>query len=281
MSFINISHPAEASLAQHRSRAQAHIARHNHAKSRRLRIAQYQGLLMDPNGPSSFGLGQERLTGQTFPKPHAVASGTDAEAEVRAITIANPVNPLSSDRRDPFDTFSHLLTPIEHFLFDHYVKVIIPYQNLYCAIYRDSTNFQQLINTEWVQLALADKSLLSVFLLATCRHLALFYTREGYVIRALQYKQECLQALKDKISEGAAGVSDATFATVITLAFEELMEGNLATYRHHLQGVLQMVQLRQRPQSLGLDAFFNHLLGKLLESKALLDISQHNQPTMY
>jgi hypothetical protein len=106
MSFINISHPSEASMATHRSQAQAHITRHNHAKSRRLRIAQYQALRMDPNGSSSHGLGRERLIGQTSTRRHTVASGTDAEAEARAITVINPASPLSSDRRDPFIALS-------------------------------------------------------------------------------------------------------------------------------------------------------------------------------
>jgi hypothetical protein len=52
--------------------------------------------------------------------------------------------------------------------------------------------------------------------------MALFYRHEGYMIRALQYKQDCLQILKDKIGEGGSEVSDATFATVMTLAFVEV-----------------------------------------------------------
>jgi hypothetical protein len=102
------------------------------------------------------------------------------------------------------------------------VRVVIPYLNFHCSLLKDPADYQEQIRKDWVRLALADVGLLSAILLATCRHLCLHYSQDGYAMLAMQYKHSCLHALRKAISVEASLARDSTIASALALAFDEV-----------------------------------------------------------
>ncbi|KAJ5223809.1 hypothetical protein N7468_008351 [Penicillium chermesinum] len=98
---LSVPHPGGTvgiTDAQRRA-AHSHAARIRHAKARRSRTIHHQA--------------QKRDTSQNL---EGVKGGTDPQKDTIDLRICRA---LSAGRKDPFMSFALLLSPLEHWLFDH------------------------------------------------------------------------------------------------------------------------------------------------------------------
>ncbi|PYI01598.1 hypothetical protein BO78DRAFT_246423 [Aspergillus sclerotiicarbonarius CBS 121057] len=254
--FINVTLDSkeDAGLTESQQRiAHSHAARSAHARVRRLRTMQYQA--------------------QKQEKRRTLESITSSSDEIEHNAGLGIITVLSADRRDPFMSFARRLDPMEQFLFDNYVTVVIPMMR--CN--ESAVFFAQRMIRLWVPTAIADSSLLNIVLLASCRHLSAEYgqgqQRQQCTFQqlAFQYKSQSLQALRHAISAEMPLLSDSTVAKAIMLAYDELYVRDATMLKRHIDAAVEMVMLKGGPQTLGLDGLLGHFLFNLL-TKARGDV---------
>ncbi|GKZ26839.1 hypothetical protein AbraIFM66951_003568 [Aspergillus brasiliensis] len=246
--FINVTlAPKEkAALTEPQRRTtRSHAARSAHARVRHRRMMEYQAQK------------RERDTRDNVTRSYP---GIRESASLGIVTV------LSADRRDPFMSFARGLDPMEQFLFDHYVNVVIPLMR--CN--ESAIFFAQRMIKLWVPTAITESSLLDIILLAACRHLSVAYSpgqqKQQYVFQRLtfQYKSQSLHALRHAISAEVPLLSDSTVAKAIMLAYDELYVRDAKMLKHHVDAAVEMVALKGGPQTLGLDGLMEHFLLNLL-----------------
>lgn len=111
--FINLSYPSQGSSSSLRRRAYSHAARVNHARVKLARKSISQASNVEPLIPPAKKIEADATTEA---KEMCLA---DAKAKVAAVVFPDPINPLTSNRRDPFGCFVKPLSQLEHYLFDH------------------------------------------------------------------------------------------------------------------------------------------------------------------
>ncbi|KAI0147181.1 hypothetical protein GGR57DRAFT_505919 [Xylariaceae sp. FL1272] len=121
----------------------------------------------------------------------------------------------------------------------------------HCDIFTPKEDHQDQLLREWVSLAIADDTFMTVgILLNTCRHF--LRDRSGdplYTAAALRHKQMSLCSLRaDVESKPSAG----SVAKALALAIDELNAGQCGVDREHLQGILAMVQVAGGSKTVGL-----------------------------
>jgi hypothetical protein len=111
--FINLSHPSEGSSSSLQRRAYSHAARVNHARVKRARESISQTGNVEPNVPRKKKGEVDELT-----EAKEICL-VEAKTREYLILLPDPVDPLTSNRRDPFRGFARALSPLEQYLFDH------------------------------------------------------------------------------------------------------------------------------------------------------------------
>lgn len=113
LEFINLSHPSQGSSSKLQRRAYSHAARVSHARAKHARKAANQADNVEPSIPpmkkSQAGEATERRDNclvEIVPESHPAV-------------FPDPVDQLTSSRRDPFGCFARPVSPLEHYLFDH------------------------------------------------------------------------------------------------------------------------------------------------------------------
>ncbi|KAL6872766.1 hypothetical protein J3F83DRAFT_772016 [Trichoderma novae-zelandiae] len=252
--FINLSHPSQASSSRLQRRAYSHAARVNHARAK---LARKETSQADNGEP-------------TVPHPKGSEVGDSAVPNKFHIWVPDPVDQLTSSRRDPFGCFVRPLSPLEHYLFDHYTTIVTTQYGSECVILRDATFHHQQLRIAWIQLAVSNVGLLSSTFLSTCRHLYGAYQREEYAALATQYRILCIRAIREAIHRAEYSARDSIVATIISLALDEIQAGNIAASRQHVRGLAEMVYHSGGPQSLGMNGLLKHLFEKLAFDMRLL-----------
>lgn len=107
-----MAHPEDTLSPREQRQAHSHAARAAHAKARRLCTIEYQAGKASQIEKDTEGI-QELVVASSSNVPAIGAFG--AEQAV----LPSPVNLLSPNGRDPFDSFARPLKPFEHFLLDH------------------------------------------------------------------------------------------------------------------------------------------------------------------
>ncbi|OBT67372.1 hypothetical protein VE03_03055 [Pseudogymnoascus sp. 23342-1-I1] len=240
--FINTSHQGNTLSAGEHRRANSHAARTAHAKARRLRMIEYQAskVIQPPNDTQNV---EDRTVVATSSVVQPILDNT---VEIEQSIIPSPVSLLASDRKDPFNSFGRRFKPVEHFLLDHYVKVVIPYMDKNCN-------------------KLVDSGKYSGIFLAACRHLVEQQQQHKYLQLATQYKLYCIQALQNAISsEVSSLISDGTVGIGILMAYDELRLGDISMTRCHLQGILKMTEHNGGMHTLGSNGFLERLIRKFI-----------------
>jgi hypothetical protein len=90
--------------------------------------------------------------------------------------------------------------------------------------------WSQLIEKEWVPIALSQLDALESLFMHACRHFLVFQQHQHQPDRqrhfmqlATRYKLACLRAVNEAISEGfSVPINDTTVATVVLLGFDEV-----------------------------------------------------------
>ncbi|KAL3458858.1 hypothetical protein BJX64DRAFT_291765 [Aspergillus heterothallicus] len=229
--------------------ARSHAARLAHAKARRLRMVEYQ----------------------TQKKHEDYSQLGDAMTRINTLIIPGPTNPLPASRRDPFSSFALPLKPIEERLFDHYLTTVIP--RMHCNASDDL--FTERMMHGWIPLAVSEQSLLHITFLASCRNLSDRYRgrpeHDLFNRLAFQYKLMILQSLRNSITAEVPQFSDVTVSEALMLAYDELFVHDKTMLKHHVDGAVQMVNLKGGPQTLGLGGLMALLLSNLL-TKVILEV---------
>jgi hypothetical protein len=112
------------------------------------------------------------------------------------------------------------------------VHVIVPLTTGHCSLFDYPGDHKTQLLREWVGLAVADDTLMvAAVLLSTCRYILQFQQPDNLVFArlALQYKQICLQTLRQDVVNmdidncSAAPVSTMTVAKALALALDEVI----------------------------------------------------------
>ncbi|KAK0649271.1 hypothetical protein B0T16DRAFT_507978 [Cercophora newfieldiana] len=276
--FVHVDNPTKPDQ-NHARQVRSHAARETHARARRLRVISHLGLSNPSLGPLETL--DSAISESTQEKP--IQEGNDS----------NLSSLLPAGRQDPFAAFVRSLDPIEHFLLDHYVRVVIPVSSQRCNGLKDSK--EGAFYADWVPCALADVGLLSGIFLAACRDLSIAdHARKSFFsTMALRYKVSCLRALKFAIAADLPALSDADVAKVVCLVSDEvgisfdsssqtsprewltlaaqIELGNMETSKSHVLGVMKMVDLRGGPQKLGLNGLLEFILKRLIHDKGIFE----------
>ncbi|KAK3313648.1 hypothetical protein B0H66DRAFT_357662 [Apodospora peruviana] len=197
--FVTVSNPTEAPSANSKKLAFSHAFRQAHAQRRRERTEKYRKEVA------------------------SVAVNKVLTASDEAVSIP-PIQALGS-RKDPFSSLARPLSPVEYFLLNHYAHVIVPFTIGHCGLFDHPGDHKTQLLQEWVGLAITDDALMiAAILLSTCRYILQFQPGNlGIAKLALQYKQICLQTLRQEMSNISAPVSIMTVAKALALAVDEVM----------------------------------------------------------
>lgn len=118
--FINLSYPSQGSSSTLRRRAYSHAARVNHA---RVKLAR-NSTSKEPDAPPTEKIGAGRTT----------------ETKEAPVLLPDPIDPLTSSRRDPFGCFARPLSQFEHYLFDHCTLICGVIRNLLGGSFADPSS---------------------------------------------------------------------------------------------------------------------------------------------
>ena len=88
----------------------------------------------------------------------------------------------------------------------------------------EEAEFRTGMATHWVQMAATDTGMLATLFLASCRNLSNFQHKEFYSTIALQYKGQCITALKTALTKEGDMVSDVTITKTLVLASEAVRD---------------------------------------------------------
>lgn len=229
--------------AKEQRKAHSHAAREAHARTRRLRMIEYQASKAIQKVESFPQVAES----ETITEGCDILALNVHEAKQPVLSL---LNYLGSDRKDPFSCFAREFEPIEHFLLDHCqfslhyfegtsqshadllritnliildVRAVIPHMNINCNKLRNASRYVELMTREWVRLALTNTGSLNGLFLAACRHLLMHRQEQRFVQLSIQYKLFCVQALRKTIHvETPAIISDSTIALGLFLAFDEV-----------------------------------------------------------
>ncbi|KAJ3460928.1 hypothetical protein MRS44_011795 [Fusarium solani] len=159
------------------------------------------------------------------------------------------------------------LSSQEHFLLDHYIRIVVPYSAVHCGLFdypgdHGPDDHTREILQDWVGLAMTDKDLLNTaLLLRACR--SILRSKPGDPVMtqmALQYRHRGLQSLRQALLKP---VGSLTVAMAFALVFDEEVFGEIKIARQHLRGVFYMAELSGGLQSLGLSGLLERIYWRL------------------
>ncbi|KAI0827812.1 hypothetical protein F5Y06DRAFT_283583 [Hypoxylon sp. FL0890] len=176
MKFITMAHPAQSGSKELRRQAHSHAARVAHARSRRLQVANY----MEQKARHPVMQEQARqASNRAMGEQDQASTGRDETTTVVPRTMSGAFE------REPLAIFLTSLTDREHFLFSHYVTVVLPYLYYHCPVMQHFAEYNSYMRKNWLRFSSTDVDLLRGFLLAACRHLSMVHP--GGRIRERRY----------------------------------------------------------------------------------------------
>ncbi|KAI0967669.1 hypothetical protein F4678DRAFT_445144 [Xylaria arbuscula] len=236
--FVAVSNPTGAPSSESKKLAYSHAFRQAHAKRRRLQTEKYRKEIANVPGNKVFTTSEE--------------------------AVSSPFSPVLDSNEDPFSSLARPLSSLEYFLLNNYVHVIVPLIIGHCGIFDYPGDHRTQLLREWVGLAITDDTLMiAAVLLGTCRYiLQLQPDNLIFVHLALQYKQVCIQTLRQEISNTSVPVNVMTVAKALALAVDEVTAGEHTIARKHLKGVVAMVDSRGGVGNLGLTGLLERMYRK-------------------
>ncbi|OTA95549.1 hypothetical protein M434DRAFT_393611 [Hypoxylon sp. CO27-5] len=262
MEFITVAHPAQSRSKNLRRQAHSHAARVAHARVRKLRMAGYTR--READDPDM----QERnLQPPNWNTDERIQTSISRD---ETITLA-PRSISGAFEHEPLASFLKSLTNREHFLFSHYIKVVLPYLCGHCPVMQHFAEYNNYMRRNWVFFSSTDVDLLKGFLLASCRHLSMVHSEQEYVNVAIQYKLAYVQSLREIISTEDPSLGRIAVTRAIVLAFDDIMLGDLDMASKHVSGVLQIAHMAGGFEALGLSEFVHYILHTYTHGKRLLD----------
>ncbi|CAI6101230.1 unnamed protein product [Clonostachys chloroleuca] len=227
--FVAVLRPTEPVPFETRKLTHSHARRQTHAMKKRLRMQRLQ------------------------------ENATQAHAENAMVVLGPPFlslpSSIVSSRKDIFSVLPRPLSHQEHFLLDHYVRIVVPHATATCHdLFSAPGDHQERVFREWVGLAVTDQDLLdTAVLLKAGRHLREIRPDDPVLPQMiLLYKQRGLQRLRRLLSGMSSPVNALIVAMALSLAMDEDAFGEMGVARMHAEGVFNMVDIGGGPGSVGL-----------------------------
>ncbi|KAI0161871.1 NADP-dependent oxidoreductase domain-containing protein [Hypoxylon sp. FL1284] len=206
-----------------RRQVHSHAARISHARARRLRMLEYT----QQNSGARDGSSSEESNHQPADRTQQYLQALVSQ-HVSATPI--PMTISGAFEHEPLATFLRSLAPREHFLFSHYVKVVLPYMCARCPIMRHIAEYHDYMKSNWILFSSVDVDLLKGFLLASCRHLSLIQMDGDYNEIATRYKLSYIQNLRRIIASEDPSLHRLAVSRALVLAFDDVRPTFLLTY---------------------------------------------------
>ncbi|KAI0506296.1 hypothetical protein F5B22DRAFT_624343 [Xylaria bambusicola] len=273
MSLFWVSDPAIP-----RKSVKAHVAKNTHARARRERTAKYQARrYRSASEQQSFARSHPRHEQQNqftcitpadstfslhaYHDPGVETGGSGSLAVIPSSTLDSEIFTQSH-----FGGLHNPMSPFECSLVKYYVEVVVSLNGDLTGTSSPLQSYKATVLFDWLPVALSNPVMTMGFYLCSCRSL---YARTGvtrYYQLALQYKAACLRLLVESIAATCTSnepvISDIILSTVLQLASDELIAGDLGAWGKHVDAINEIVRL-----SGGLDKIqgMKGLLRKLIE----------------
>ncbi|KAF2970336.1 hypothetical protein GQX73_g3219 [Xylaria multiplex] len=245
--FVAVSNPTEAPSFESKKLAYSHAFRQAHARRRREQTEKYRKEIACVSVNKAFTVSEE--------------------------AASSPLSQVLDSNKDLFSSLARPLSSVEYFLLNHYVHVIVPFTIGHCGLFDYPGDHKTQLLREWVGLAITDDAfMVAAILLSTCRYI--LQVQPGnliFVQLALQYKQICLQTLRQEMSNNSTPVNIMTVAKALALAVDEVTAGEHTIARKHLRGVVAMADSRGGASQLGLTGLLERMYRKFMGVLELKD----------
>ncbi|KAF4987533.1 hypothetical protein FGRMN_10318 [Fusarium graminum] len=241
MDFVIVSAPGQRPSAKTTRRVHSHAARAAHTRARRLRMAEHM---------------KDKPTAKDGP---SIANTTEANPDLirslEMVMASNSIPPTldGNFESDPITLFRRILSPREHFMFNHYTQVVLPSQIDTCTASWGLKDKVKDFRSYWMFFIATDAIVLRGLLLVACRHLSL-----------VGMQDECM------LTEDPAIRCEAIAMTTV-LALDEMACGNHPMAAKHVLGAAKMIEAAGGIDTLGLNEVVRYSLCALLYGKRLLD----------
>ncbi|CRK29878.1 hypothetical protein BN1723_014307 [Verticillium longisporum] len=135
---------------------------------------------------------------------------------------------------------------------------------MHCSAFNSIGNLEVLIIRNWVGLVIMDAEFMRAILLGACRHILREQPGDLNIRRlALQYRQACIQALRNSIGGIPPVINSLTFAKALALAFDEFSCGEIDLAGPHLRGAITMAEVSGGSEALGLTELLEQMYQRL------------------
>ncbi|KAI1360709.1 hypothetical protein F5Y08DRAFT_40448 [Xylaria arbuscula] len=268
--------------ANPRNLVKAHVAKNTHARARRERTAKFQAGRHEssskPQATVQYHVTAVDATGFTcalhVPCP---------EPGGNSCCVVTPSSPLESQifTQSSFGGSHGPMSQFECSLVRYYVEVVVSLNGDITSSSSPLQAYKATVLFDWLPVALANPVMKMGFYLCSCRSL---YVRTGvtrYYYQALQYKAACLRLLSESIAATRSShepiiISDTILSTMLQLASDELIAGDLAAWGKHIDAVNEIVRLSGGLDNIrGMKGLFRKLI-EVLSSKDVLQLVQNN-----
>ncbi|KAM0250800.1 hypothetical protein ACHAP5_002017 [Fusarium lateritium] len=208
MDFVIVSNPGQRASANTKRRAHSHAARVAHARARRQRMAEHVKDKPISHDHQSTSLYQN-----------------DSSKSKYLETLLNkgsiPDTPAGNFECDQITHFRQLLSPREHFIFNHYSKVVLPDLVNDCPMASGFKDKVMDIGSYWMFFTASDPIMLRGLLLLACRHLSLVGLQDEYTQLATHYNLYYLQTLRRYMLSDDLSLRRQAVAITTVLALDE------------------------------------------------------------
>ncbi|KAF3798180.1 hypothetical protein GCG54_00010526 [Colletotrichum gloeosporioides] len=265
MEFITMVHPAQKDSASLRRQAHSHAARFAHARARERRMVEHtqpKQILENAGGDDEVADSEERLSSNWRNLASFVRNET---------TPVLPQNISGAFEHEPLASFLGSLKPREHYMFQHYVQVVVPEMLSQCPVLNYMRKHNDHVRNNWVLLNSAHMEFLKGFLLAACRHLSTVKSDREYAEIAIQYKLRYIQDLRRTILVDGPSSRREAVTRALVLAFDDIMIQDISMASNHVLGAINIIQAAGGSQVLGLSDLVRYILYNCVHAKRLLD----------
>ncbi|EXL73871.1 hypothetical protein FOPG_10932 [Fusarium oxysporum f. sp. conglutinans race 2 54008] len=255
MKFIQVAHNAgPEALRESKREARSYSAQVAHARARKLRGPGKATKIHEGNGPKTEKKHTMKVLspkGQPLNQtllPYNQATLSTAELHIHQPILSPHINFLST------------LTNDECFMFDHYIKIVMPYLSAHCPIARSLGQYHEYLRRNWIVISSHDAEFIRGFLLAASRHLSMVESNIEFEEIAIRYKLEHLAKLRKDVSMQPMSINPRSVSSALVLSYDEMLLGNIPMALRHIHGAASIVQAAGGPQSLGLSQFISYTL---------------------
>ncbi|KLO82593.1 uncharacterized protein LW93_9797 [Fusarium fujikuroi] len=255
MKFIQVVHNAEPeALRESKREARSYSAQVAHARAKKLRGT---GKTTEIVEKKSLKTKRKHILKALSPKDQSL---NQTLLPYNQMDLPTAGLHIDQPTLSPYISFLSTLTVDECFMFDHYIKIVMPYLSAHCPIARSIGRYHEYLRNNWIIISSHDAEFIRGFLLAASRHLSTVESNIEFEEIAIRYKLEHLAKLRKDVAKQPMAISPRSVSSALVLSFDEMLLGNIPMALRHIHGAASIVQAAGGPQSLGLSQFISYTL---------------------